>query len=246
MHLSSLKQNKADKSWNEWLAGLIDAGGCLLISSDGYPSLEITMGIFDKLALMQIKQKLNGSVKLRSKAQAFRYRLHNKKGMLILLSKINSLCQNPIRLFQLEKMCSKLNLIFEKTNILTLENGWFAGFFDGDGTIGYFFKNGWPQLILSVSNKKIENCQFFQQFFGGKIHLDKRCNTYKWALSKKEEILFFANYLTKYPLRSFKKKRFFLISEFFALRQIRAYAQPPETLTYKAWCLFEKKWSKLA
>lgn len=242
MHSSFFKPTKTVKSWNEWLAGLIDADGCLLISSSGYSSLEITMSIFDKQALMQIKQKLKGSVKLRSKAQAFRYRLHSQKEMLILLSKINGLCRNPIRLFQLEKMCLKMNLVFEKTSTLTLENGWFAGFFDGDGTLGYSLKKGWPQLIVSVSNKKVENCEFFQQFFGGKIHFDKRSNTYKWNLYKKEEILFFANYLKKYPLRSYKKKRFFLIYEFFALKQLRAYSQSPETALYKAWCLFEKKW----
>lgn len=73
---------KSSETWNQWFAGLVDADGCLLISSAGYMSLEITMSILDEPALLNIKQKLEGSVKLRSKARAFRYRLRNKKGML--------------------------------------------------------------------------------------------------------------------------------------------------------------------
>lgn len=58
------------KSWDEAFAGLVDADGCLLVNQAGYTSLEVTMGIGDEHALLQIKQKLQGSVKLRSKARA--------------------------------------------------------------------------------------------------------------------------------------------------------------------------------
>jgi len=35
------------------------------------------------------------------------------------------------------------------------QHGWFSGFFDADGTIGYYFKgiNSNPQLTLSITNK---------------------------------------------------------------------------------------------
>jgi hypothetical protein len=64
--LSSSTQSELH--WNQWLAGLIDGDGCLLVSKAGYASCEITMGIEDEHALMQIKQKLGGSVKSRSGA----------------------------------------------------------------------------------------------------------------------------------------------------------------------------------
>ena len=38
---------KNDKSWNQWLAGLIDGDGCLLISKLGYTSCEITIDLKD-------------------------------------------------------------------------------------------------------------------------------------------------------------------------------------------------------
>ena len=36
--------------FQEWLAGLIDADGCFLLSKKGYAALEITMDIRDKKA----------------------------------------------------------------------------------------------------------------------------------------------------------------------------------------------------
>jgi len=57
---------QSELHWNQWLAGLIDGDGCLLVSKAGYASCEITMGIEDEHALMQIKQKLGGSVKSRA------------------------------------------------------------------------------------------------------------------------------------------------------------------------------------
>ena len=62
---SSNSTNIGEESWNEYLAGLIDGDGSLLISKEGYASLEITMDIHDEYALNKVKQKLGGSVKPR-------------------------------------------------------------------------------------------------------------------------------------------------------------------------------------
>jgi len=64
----------------------------------------------------------------------------------------------------------------------TLHNkhGWFAGFFDADGTIGYYFKgnNNQPQLTLSVTNKLYVDVVHFMTYFGGTIYFDKGQNGY--------------------------------------------------------------------
>lgn len=241
--LASKKLPITSESWNQWLAGLIDADGSLLISSSGYISLEITMDIFDEYALLQIKQKLGGSVKLRTNARAFRYRLHNKAGISHLLNKINGYIRNSKRILQLQKICEKLEIQFIQPSLLSLENAWFAGFFDGDGTLGYSFKNNHPQLIVSVSNKEKIDCEPFQQYFGGVVRLDKASNTYKWEIYQKEQILAFCAYAKNYPLRSHKKKRIVLVCRYFELRSLKAYTYDKNSLTYKAWCQFEKKWS---
>lgn len=82
-------------SWNEWLAGVIDGDGCLLVNKSGYTSCEITMGLEDEHALAIIKQNLGGSIKLRSGVKALRYRLHNKKGMMELIKRINGNIRHP-------------------------------------------------------------------------------------------------------------------------------------------------------
>jgi hypothetical protein len=57
---------------------------------------------------------------------------------------------------------------------------------DEDGTLTHSFKNQWLQLVISVSNKKAEDCDFFRQVFGGVVRLDKRSNTYKFPIYKKK------------------------------------------------------------
>jgi len=159
--------------WNQWLSGLIDGDGSLLISKAGYTSCEITMSLADEHALYQIKQKLGGSIKKRAGVKAIRYRLHHKEGMIALVERINGDIRHSTRLEQLRKVCLILNIpiIYPKT--ITINNGWFSGFFDADGTITYSFKNNYPQLIISVSNKLEENIKYFQTIFGGNIYFDK-------------------------------------------------------------------------
>lgn len=90
-----------DESWNEWLAGLIDGEGSLLLSKSGHPSCEITMSLQDQHALAIIKQRLAGSIKLSSGTKALRYRLYNKKGMIELINRINAKVRHTSRVKQL-------------------------------------------------------------------------------------------------------------------------------------------------
>lgn len=68
------------------------------------------MALSDEHALSQIKQKLGGSIKLRSGVKALRYRLHHKEGILELVSRINGHIRNSVRLEQLKKVCDILNI----------------------------------------------------------------------------------------------------------------------------------------
>ena len=107
--------------------GLIDGDGSFLLSKKGYASLEITMDIRDEHALQIIKNVYGGSIKLRSGANALRYRLHHKQGFLKLINDINGHIRNSNRLVQLNRICHKyeLNLIYPQK--LTFNNGWISG-----------------------------------------------------------------------------------------------------------------------
>jgi hypothetical protein len=96
--------------WKEWLSGLIDGDGCFQLSKKGYASLEITMDIRDEHALQIIKNVYGGSIKLRSGANALRYRLHHKSGLLNLINDVNGQIRNSYRLVQLNKICHKYEL----------------------------------------------------------------------------------------------------------------------------------------
>lgn len=241
LSLTSYSQN--DRSWNEWLAGLIDGDGSLLISKAGYASCEITMSIKDEHALAIIKQKLGGSIKLRSGVQALRYRLHNKKGMIDLLGRINGNIRHTSRTKQLESLCLNLNRNIKYPSDITIDNGWFAGFFDADGTITYSMKNNYPQLTISVTNKLLVDVASFQKIFGGNVYFDKSQNGYyKWSIQSKTDIDFFKAYLLKYPSLSNKKQRLFLTDQYYELKSIKASSALPGTPLYKAWKGFDSKW----
>jgi hypothetical protein len=105
------------------LAGVIDGDGCFLLSKKGYASLEITIQLRDVRCLNLIKQNFGGSIKVRANQNHIRYRLHNKQGLLKLISGINGLIRNPIRMLQLAKICEKYNISFLYPEPLTYNNG---------------------------------------------------------------------------------------------------------------------------
>jgi hypothetical protein len=109
--------------WNEWLAGLIDGDGCFQLSKKGYASLEITLDIRDEHALQIIKNIYGGSIKLRSGANALRYRLHHKLGLLNLINDVNGHIRNSHRLVQLNKICYKYELSLIYPEKLNYDNG---------------------------------------------------------------------------------------------------------------------------
>lgn len=236
-------KQKQDKSWNQWLAGLIDGDGSLLISKAGYPSCEITMSLHDEDALAIIKQKLGGSLKRRSGVNAIRYRLHNKKGIINLIHRINGNIRHSSRIKQLEVMCNNLGIKIIYPSPLDKNNGWFSGFFDADGTITYSMKNDYPQLTISVTNKLHTDVVMYKNILGGNIYFDKGQNGYyKWSIQSKADIKQFQEYIAKYPSFSNKKQRLFMIDEYYKLKNMKAYI-PNNSLAYKAWINFDYKWN---
>jgi hypothetical protein len=82
------------------------------------------MDIRDEHALQIIKNVYGGSIKLRSGANALRYKLHHKSGLLTLINDVNGQIRNSNRLVQLSKICDKyeLDLIYPKRS-LDYDNG---------------------------------------------------------------------------------------------------------------------------
>jgi hypothetical protein len=81
------------------------------------------MNIRDEHCLKIIKNKYGGYIKLRSNANALRYRLHHKAGLLSLINDVNGLIRNPDRIIQLNKICVHYGLRFIFPSKLTCDNG---------------------------------------------------------------------------------------------------------------------------
>jgi Cytochrome C and Quinol oxidase polypeptide I/LAGLIDADG endonuclease len=233
-----------NKTFCQWLAGLIDGDGSLQVSKKGYASCEITMGIADEHCLRYIQNKLGGSIKLRSGVKAFRWRLHNKQGMITLIHCINGHIRHSSRILQLHRVCQQLNITPLAPSLITKENAWFTGFFDADGTITYSIKSGAPQLTISVTNKILADVEYYKEAFGGAVYFDTSQNGYyKWTIQSRSNIFMMLDYFKLYPSHSAKAKRLHLVEKYFELRDLRAY--DPNSTLHSAWRNFELKWKSM-
>ena len=229
------------KHFCEWLGGIIDGDGSLQVSKKGYTSLEITTGLEDLDLLCFIKNKLGGSIKIRNGVKAYRYRLHDKEGMIRLIKCINGNIRHSSRLAQLHRVCLILNIPVVLPSTLNASSAWFAGFFDADGTINIKFNSSWPQLSISVTNKLLLDIQYYKEVFDGNIYFDNSQNGYyKWSIQSEENINKFINSFAMKFCKSSKSRRFFLVSDYYVLRNLKAYKL--ESPHHKAWQIFIKKW----
>lgn len=238
---------QVDNNFCDWLAGLIDGDGCLLISQKRYASLEITMDIKDLKCLKYIQNKLGGSVKLRSGSNSYRFRLHNKPDVLNLLNLINGRIRHSTRLNQLHRVCQLYSIPLINPTKLTSANNWFTGFFDADGTIvirSYSNIGGkeiYPLLSIRVTNKLLQDVESYKDVFGGNIYYDSSQNGYyQWSVQSREDILKMLSFFNCFPSRSYKSRRIQLINEYYKLYDLKAYR--PDSIHYKLWLIFMEKW----
>ena len=243
---SSYNEKDSENLFNEWFGGLIDGDGSLLISKSGYISCEITMSLNDEYALRYVQNKLGGSIKLRSGTKALRYRLHNKEGVINLINRINGKIRHSARLKQLNLLCTKLHIQLLMPDKLHNNHGWFSGFFDADGTITMSCKgkSSNPQLTISVTNKLLTDVIHYKEIFNGNIYFDKAQNGYyKWSIQSEEDIKNFYSYIKKCPSYSIKRKRLFLINEYYNLKSMKVHMANINSAKYKAWNIFLDKWN---
>jgi hypothetical protein len=190
------------------------------------------MDIRDERALQYVKNIYGGSIKLRSNAKALRYRLHHKEGFLNLINDVNGHIRNPYKLIQLNKICLNYNINLIYPDKLTYNNGWLSGFFDADGTITINSSN-W-QLSVSVSQKISELLTPLTELYGGYIYIDRSSQSFKWYITKKEDILNLIEYFKKYPSKSAKNNRLHLIPSFYELKNMKAHIALPDSLLSKS------------
>ena len=232
---------KNNKAFNEWLAGLIDGDGYFILTKKGYTSCGITMDIRDKKVLEILKHKYGGSIKQISNANAIRYKLKHKKGLISLINDINGNIRNPARLLQINKLCVKYNIVLKNSKPLTFNNGWLSGFIDSDGSIYYNELSG--QVFISLTQKNKYLLEPLIALYGGRIDiLSPKIDAFKYIIYRKPELFnLIDNYFSNYPLKTEKMKRLNLIKQFYDLK---INEKNQDIYKLNKWVIFKDKWEK--
>ena len=233
--------NVSSDPFHEWLAGVIDGDGYFNLAKSGTARLNIVMNIRDKSLLHEIKHKFGGSIYSISNANALKYQLSHKKGLINIINAINGNIRNPKRMLQMNKLCIKynINLLFPKP--LTFYNGWYSGFIDSDGSIYINDKSG--QIFISVTQKDKYILEPLQKIFGGRIRtVGSKLDAYTHQVYRKNELInLIDNYFNLYPLKSEKKERLLLVKYFYLLRPDR---ESKDIIKLNKWLEFKNKWDK--
>jgi len=148
---------------------------------------------------------LGGSINYRTNANAARYRLHNKDGMLNTINFLDGRLQHPIRIAQFLEVQSILNLKRTEQNykLISPTSAWLAGFIDAEGSFNC--NQTTFQLSFSIGQKDTGILTEIQKTFKiGYVYKDK--DTFKLYLSSKEDLQFLFIYLEQFSLKIPTKK----------------------------------------
>jgi len=190
---------------------------------------------------MKLNINWGGIITPISNANALRYQLAHKKGLIQLINGINGLIRNPTRMLQMNKLCVKYGIELRYPKPLTFNDGWFSGFVDSDGSI--YFNEMSGQVFISVSQKNKYLLEPFISLYGGRIDiLSPKIEAFKYIVYRKKELFnLIDNYFVKYPLKTKKLSRLHLIKEFY-LKRINSNNRDINKLNN--WVLFKDRWEK--
>jgi hypothetical protein len=179
------------------------------------------MDIRDKKALYEVKQKYGGTIKPVSNANALKYKLRHKNGLIALINAMNGLIRNPTRMLQMNKLCVKYGIEIKYPKPLTYNNGWLSGFIDSDGSVYFNEKSG--QVFIGISQKNRFLLEPLISLYGGRIDiLSPKIEAFKYIVYRKKELFDLVdNYFSKYPLKTKKSSRINLIKQLYPLRIYR-------------------------
>lgn len=214
------KDPYSDRSlaFKEWLAGLIDGDGYFSLPKNGKPRFEITIHANDKKVLDLIKDQYHGSIYVISNGHAFKYKLKNKKSLILLIKDINGLIRNPTRLLQMSKLCKLYGIELNNYDNLMFNNGWFSGFLDSDGSI--YYDNKSKQVHIGITQKNKYLLDSLIHIYGGRVQpCSHKREAFEYVIYRKIELFkLIDNYFNKYPLRTEKMQKINLIKDFFFMK----------------------------
>lgn len=241
--------NEISLKFKQWFAGITDGDGYIYVNKKGNVCFELTLPSEDEKVLRIIQNKFGGNIHLRAGVKAIRYRNQRKENIIKIIHCLNGLIINNIRLRQLHKACQTLNIKIKNPILPDINSAYISGLLDSDGTIN-FYKHNYNdtyryQLTISICNKSRVNIEFLLKVIGGQIYYDKSDNgCYLWKANSKLLHLILYDYFLKFPPKTIKKHRTYLIKEFHDLNEVKMYRETDVlSVKYKIWNKFNKKWN---
>ena len=240
--------NEISLEFRQWFAGLTDGDGYIYVNKEGRVGYELTLPSTDEKVLRIIQNKFGGNVHARGGYKAVRYRTENRFSIYKIIHCLNGLVINNIRLVQLHKACLALNIPIQDPISPDINSAYLSGLLDADGHIN-IYKSFYDityryQLTLTISNKSRCNIEFILKVIGGQIYFDKSLNGYyKWVANSKLLHKKLYDYFIKFPPKTIKSNRTFLIKEFHELNSLKAYLSiDKSSIKYKMWQNFLNRW----
>lgn len=234
--------------FKQWFAGLTDGDGYIYVKKKGFVGFELTLQTHDEKVLRIIQNKFGGTVHARGGLKAVRYRTQRRDVMYKIIQCLNGFVINNVRLVQLHKACLALNIPIKEPIVPDINSAYISGLLDSDGSINiyksYYQDKFRFQLTISISNKSRSNIECLLNVIGGNIYFDKRLNGhYIWRANSKLLHLNLYNYFFKFPPKTIKSHRTFLITEFHELNNRKVYLDNNKlSINYKTWNNFINRW----
>lgn len=197
----------------EWLAGLIQADGSFVIRSNRSEYvLYISQSISDIQLLYKIKKMLGfGSVRILENKKIGHYVLQKSSFIKLLLINLKGYFIS-LKKIKYNLFLTYHNLIFLDKNIsfINFNNGWLAGFIDGDGSFyASYIKNknmkcGYQlQIRFAITQKDLYCLKPIAFLFNKKVKYNKK-GFYYFIISDSINLNLLINYINEYPLLSKK------------------------------------------
>ena len=234
--------------FKQWFAGLTDGDGYIYVNKKDLVGFELTLPTHDEKVLRIIQNKFGGTVHARGGLKAVRYRTQRRDVIYKIIQCLNGFVINNVRLVQLHKACLALNIPIKDPIVPDINSAYISGLLDSDGSINiykaYYQDKFRFQLTISISNKSRSNIEFLLNVIGGNIFFDKRLNGhYIWRANSKLLHLNLYNYFFKFPPKTIKSHRTFLITEFHELNNRKVYLDNNKaSINYKTWNNFINRW----
>jgi LAGLIDADG DNA endonuclease family protein len=187
-----------------------------------------------------LKTRLNGNLSLVNGASAIRFKLHKHDDIVLLINNLNGLIRTENRIKQLKLVCLRYGIEYKEPIKLEYNNGWLSGFFDSDGLVTYNKTNGTVNICITQKNRNL--LDELALIYNGRVYgHSKNLNSYRFVISKKENVLLLLNYyFSKYPSRTIKQNRLGLIKKLYELRAKKAHLASEGSLLNKTWKIFQK------